>query len=332
MSTPAPAHHDVLLPRGPEAYRPGLLPRLGAEAFGAFFIVVAGLGVPLFTIPDSSPLPAALAAGLAVTAAMLAFARVSGGHFNPAITAGHLLAGRIRAGAAAAYAGAQLVGGLAGAFALYGILRTLPGIADSRTAFDTVTAGFGEYSIIQAPLAAVLLLEMLGAAVIVAVFLGTSGRNSGVGGEDGAAGQTGGDTRDGGNRPAAAVAVGLAFAVFLQLGQSVGNLPFNPARAVASALFSSGWAAGQLWAFVAAPLVGAAFAGLVFRSFGAAAGARPRTGVQAGSGETGETGEIRAAVEPRPATAAAGTGGLAGRGVDEPGASEAQEFFDGKRG
>ncbi|GGI74072.1 aquaporin [Pseudarthrobacter scleromae] len=293
MSSPVPAPHDVLVPSGPEAARPGLLPRLGAEAFGTLFIVVAGLGVPLFTIPDSSPLPAALAAGLAVTAAMLAFAHVSGGHFNPAITLGHLVAGRIRAGAAAAYVGAQLAGGLAGALALYGILRTLPGIADSRTAFDTVTAGFGEHSIIQAPLAAVLLLEMLGAAIVVAVFLGTSGR----------------DTRDGGIRSAAPVAVGLTFAVLLQLGQSVGNLPFNPARAVASAVFSSGWAVGQLWVFLAAPLLGAAIAGLVFRSIGAAG-----TGavVQAGTGAANEAGE--------PAETA------------EPGSSEAQEFFDGKRG
>ncbi|MBA4101010.1 MAG: porin [Arthrobacter sp.] len=294
MSSPAPAPHDVLLPSGLEAARPGLLPRLGAEAFGTLFIVVAGLGVPLFTIPDSSPLPAALAAGLAVTAAMLAFAHVSGGHFNPAITAGHLVAGRIRPGAAAAYASAQLVGALAGAFALYGILRTLPGIADSRTAFDTVTAGFGEHSIIQAPLAAALLLEMLGAAIVVTVFLGTSGS----------------DTRDGGSRYAAPVAVGLSFAVLLQLGQSVGNLPFNPARAVASAVFSSGWALEQLWVFLAAPLLGAAIAGLVFRSMGTAAGAGAV--VQAGTGETTEAGE--------PAETA------------EPGSSEAQEFFDGKRG
>jgi aquaporin Z len=320
MSTPATDHHDALPPRGPEAARPGLLPRLGAEAFGTLFIVVAGLGVPLFTIPDSSPLPAALAAGLAVTAAMLAFAHVSGGHFNPAVTVGHLLAGRIRAGAAAAYVGAQLAGGLAGALALYAILRTLPGIADSRTAFDTVTAGFGEHSIIQAPLAAVLLLEMLGAAIIVAVFLGTAGRDSAPGGED-----NGHDSRDG--RPAAAVAVGLSFAVLLQLGQSVGNLPFNPARAVSSAVFSSGWAVGQLWVFLAAPLVGAAIAGLVFRSFGAAAGVGPDPAVPAGSGEAREAGE--------PASAqVVNADERARRGTDAsgPGASEAQEFFDGKRG
>ncbi|PNI10560.1 porin [Arthrobacter sp. AFG7.2] len=325
MSMSAPDRHDAVLPRGTAAPRPGLLPRLGAEAFGTLFIVVAGLGVPLFTIPDSSPLPAALAAGLAVTAAMLAFARVSGGHFNPAITVGHLLAGRIRAGAAAAYVGAQLAGGLAGALALYGILRTLPGITDSRTAFDTVTAGFGEHSIIQAPLAAVLLLEMLGAAIIVAVFLGTAGRDITFGRENGRL-----NAGDNGGR--AAVAVGLSFAVLLQLGQSVGNLPFNPARAVSSALFSSGWAVGQLWVFLAAPLVGAAIAGLVFRSFGAAADADAAAdagpALPAESGAAGEAGEP--APEAQAVTADEGTGG--GTDAPRPRASEAQEFFDGKRG
>lgn len=251
MTTPVPVHRDPAsgLTAGSGAeIRHGLVSRLSAEAFGSLFIVVAGLGVPLFSIPQSSPLPAALAAGLAVTAAMLAFGYVSGGHFNPAVTVGHAVAGRIRLGDAAAYIGAQLVGGLLGALALFGILRTLPGIQDSRTAFDTVTAGFGEHSVIQAPLAGVLLLEVLGAAILVAVFLGTTARNNI-------------------NKTAAAVAVGLAFAVLLQLGLSVGNAPFNPARATASALFSSSWSLGQLWLFWVAPLAGAAIAGLVFRGF-----------------------------------------------------------------
>ena len=67
--------------------------------------------------------------------------------------------------------------------------------------------------------------------------------------------------------------MGLAFAVLLQLGQSVGNAPFNPARATASAVFSSSWSLEQLWLFWVAPLVGAAIAGLVFRGFAAGDGA-----------------------------------------------------------
>jgi aquaporin Z len=111
-----------------------------------------------------------------------------------------------------------------------------------------VTAGFGEHSIIQAPMAGVLLVEVLGAAVLVAVFLGTtSARNT--------------------NKAAAPFAVGLTLAVLLQLGQAVGNTPFNPARATASAIFSNTWSLEQLWLFWVAPLVGAAIAGLVFRGF-----------------------------------------------------------------
>ncbi|UUL75060.1 aquaporin [Pseudarthrobacter sp. Fe7] len=310
MSAPVPAR-DALQPGGTSTAATGLLPRLAAEAFGSLFLAVAGLGVPLFSIPQSSPVPSALAAGLAITAAMLAFGHISGGHFNPAITLGHLLAGRIRAGAAAAYAAAQVVGALVGALALFGILRTLPSIPDSRTAFDTVAAGFGSHSIIQAPVAAVVLLELLGAAIIVAVFLGAAGR-------------------EGGTRTVAPVAVGLSFAALLQVGQSVGNLPFNPARAVASAVFSSGWAVEQLWVFLVAPLAGAAIAGLVFRITAVAESPSPLVDVEAEGDGVGEDGDADAAaadeVVPAAAARPAGPGGERAGSV-----SEAQEFFDGKR-
>lgn len=306
MSTPVPAR-DALQPGGVTAARTGLLPRLAAEAFGSLFLAVAGLGVPLFSIPQSSPVPSALAAGLAVTAAMLAFGHISGGHFNPAITLGHLLAGRIRAGAAAAYAAAQIVGALVGALALFGILRTLPSIPDSRTAFDTVAAGFGEHSIIQAPLAAVVLLELLGAAIIVAVFLGAAGR-------------------EGGGRTVAPVAVGLSFAALLQVGQSVGNLPFNPARAVASAVFSSGWATEQLWVFLVAPLAGAALAGLVFRIAALAESPAPLAEVEEPGGEHDDDAAAADEVVPAEVSRPEKSGGQKAGSV-----SEAQEFFDGKR-
>lgn len=335
MTTPVPvlhAHNVEPLRPGSVPVRYGLVARLSAEAFGSLFLVVAGLGVPLFSIPQSSPLPAALAAGLAVTAVMLAFGYVSGGHFNPAVTLGHAVAGRIRLGDAATYIGAQLAGALLGALALFAILRTLPSIQDSRTAFDTVTAGFGEHSIIQAPMAAVLLLEVLGAAILVAVFLGTTAR-SGL------------------NNAAAPVAVGLAFAVLLQLGQAVGNAPFNPARATASAIFSSTWSLEQLWVFWVAPLAGAAVAGLVFRTFTDVAPAVSATDVAgaeldepAGRDESADLAESDD--DDQAGGQAESEGVKRSNDVDESvdavaadrtaarpaKASEAQEFFEGKRG
>lgn len=337
MTTPVSAHPtestELHTARG-TAFQPGLVARLAAEAFGTMFLVMAGLGVPLFTIPQSNPLSASLAAGLAVTAAMLAFAYISGGHFNPAVTVGHAIAGRIRLAEAAAYLGAQLVGAVAGTLALFGILRTVPKIEDTRAAFDTVTAGFGEHSIIQAPMAGVLLVEVLGAAVLVAVFLGTtSARNP--------------------NKAAAPFAVGLTLAVLLQLGQAVGNTPFNPARATASAIFSNSWSLEQLWLFWVAPLVGAAIAGLVFRGF--ADSQASATAGAPGAGHSGPDSELSDADDfsdddddaaelidsglVTPDDAARGGSAAAGRSGQATGTSaakgsgedEARDFFDRKR-
>ena len=270
LLVPAPETVGVQ-PAGTDPVRPGLVARLAAEAFGTLIVVVAGLGVLLFTIPQSNPLPAALAAGLALTAAMLAVGYISGGHFNPAVTVGNAIAGRIRLAHAAAYLGAQLVGAVLGAVALFGVLRTVPKIDDSQAAFATVTAGFGEHSIIQVPMAGVLLVEVLGTALLVAVFLATTaGRNPA--------------------RAAAPFAVGLTTAMLLQLGQAIGNVPFNPARATASAIFSGPDALGQLWLFWVAPVVGAAIAGLVFRGF-AQSNAQPAAGLDAA-----EPGEAELAV------------------------------------
>ncbi|MDR7082934.1 aquaporin Z [Arthrobacter ginsengisoli] len=338
MITPASAPEPAAPAAAPDdPLWHGLPGRLSAEALGTFFVVVAGLGVPLFTIPQSNPLSAALAAGLALTAAMLAFGYVSGGHFNPVVTAGNAIAGRIRPGDAAAYVAAQLLGALLGAVTLFGILRTVPNIADTRAAFDTVSAGFGENSIIQVPLAGVLLIEVLGAALLVAVYLAsTSARNP--------------------SRLAAPFAVGLTMAVLLQFGQAAGNTAFNPARATASALFSSPDVLGQLWLFWVAPLVGAALAGFVFRGFAQptkTAGAVPDTapvdevdgeadGGEADDGEAdgGADGGSDSGADGG-ATVPAGTAGArvspertskTGPATAEAGSDEARAFFDGERG
>jgi aquaporin Z len=254
---------------------------------------------------------------------MLAFAYISGGHFNPAVTLGNAIAGRIRLPEAAAYVGAQLVGATAGTLALFGVLRTVPKVEDTRAAFDTVTAGFGEHSIIQAPMAGVLLVEVLGAALLVAVFLGTtSPRNT--------------------NKAAAPFAVGLTLAVLLQLGQAVGNTPFNPARATASAIFSNTWSLEQLWLFWVAPLVGAAIAGLVFRGFAEITVAAPERRVAAADDDAELDAELDAdddedddkadSATANDASADDASADDASDAARDSGKDAARDFFDGKRG
>lgn len=306
MTTPVPASKPGAPSVVVDDRQPSLVARLSAEALGTLFVTVVGLGVPLFAVPQYNPLSASLAAGLALTAAMLAFGYLSGGHFNPAVTVGNAIAGRTRLADAAAYLGAQLVGALLGALALFGVLRTVPKLNGTQSAFDTVAAGFDARSVIQAPMPGVLLVEVLGAALLVAVFLGTTaGRNPA--------------------RAAAPFAVGLGWAVLLQLGQSIGNAPFNPARATASAVFSSPDALGQLWLFWVAPLAGAAVAGLVFRGF---AQAPVRSGAAAtedhdldGGGDLADLDDVEGTDG---AQAAAGHGPAQ---VPAP-ADEARDFFD----
>ncbi|AXJ11332.1 MIP/aquaporin family protein [Arthrobacter sp. PM3] len=320
MTLPVPASETIGAGPAPgaDSTRPRLAARLSAEAFGTLIIVVAGLGVPLFTLPQSSPLPAPLAAGLALTAAMLAVGYLSGGHFNPAVTLGGVIAGRIRPLEAAAYLGAQLAGAALGGVALFGVLRTVPTIDDSQAAFATVAAGFGEHSVIQVPMAGVLLVEVLGTALLVAVFLGTTSKRNPA-------------------RAAAPFAVGLTMAVLLQFGQAIGNVPFNPARATAAALFSGPNALGQLWLFWVAPVVGAAIAGLVFRGFAqssppSAASSRVPSSVPTSRPES--TG-LEPAEQAEPdgdelETAARAADG--GPGIEAPAADdEARSFFDSKR-
>ncbi|MBT8161564.1 MULTISPECIES: MIP/aquaporin family protein [Arthrobacter] len=291
----------------------GLIARACAEALGTLFLVVIGLGVLIFINPQAVPVPAPLASGLAVAAAMLAFGYVSGGHFNPAVTVGHVIAGRLKLADGGAYLVAQVIGALAGALAIYAVVRSVPGITDSRTVFDTATSGFGTHSSFQVAFWGVALVEVLGSALLVTVFLSATARRNPA-------------------RVTAPIAVGLTVAVLMQLGQSTGNLAFNPARATASAIFSSSWAAGELWLFWVGPLVGAAIVGLLFRVFG-----EPARIVESGNGDTDVADEAADDEEVPDDETGVGAEGISDASVPpvepapEPEADPARDFFDGKR-
>lgn len=302
---------------------PGLLARLSAEALGSMFVVLVAVGVSIFSNPSAAPLPAAFAVGLTVTVAMIAFGHVSGGHFNPVITVGNFIAGRVRAVPAVAYIAAQVVGSVVGAALVYLVARTVRALPDARAAFDTVAPGYGEHAAAQTEMAGVLLVEVVGAALLVAVFLGaTAGRRA---------------------LPAIApFAVGLSLAVLLQFGQILGNLPFNPARATAQAFFSSSWALEGLWLFWVAPLLGAALAGLAFRGLGILsmpndAGSNVHPGSMSGGvndafdADDDLTEEV--AESPDAKGPEATTGSTPSRQVPPaPASDDARDFFDGRKG
>jgi aquaporin Z len=237
----------------------GLLARLGAEAFGTFFLVLAGLGVALYagiTGLGGGPLAVALAFGIAVMASAIAVGHISGGHFNPAVTFGAAIAGRMSWRDVLPYWLAQLIGGALASSVLYVVLASLPAMAgNERKFFSGAANGFGTHSPAASAQSAgfgllgALLIELVVTAVFVGVILGATDRRSAY--------------------IQAPFAIGLTFGVGILIAIPITNAGLNPARATAAAIYSDGWAFGQLWLFWVAPLAGAALAALVYRAFAA---------------------------------------------------------------
>jgi aquaporin Z len=261
------ADDAYLLPAGSVvAAGPSLLARLGAEAFGTFLLVLVGLGVALYSAFSNTGggLGVALGFGIAALAGIIAVGRVSGGHFNPAVTFGACLAGRTPFKDLLPYWLAQVVGGtLAAAVLFLTVPTTLPGLVSqgaqtsTRTFFSSVANGYGDHSPLatlsagqaEFGLVVALLVEVVATAVFVGVILGATDRRA--------------------NKQHVPFAVGLALAVLLLVAMPVTNGSLNPARSLAAAIFSDSWARDQVWLFWAAPLLGAAIAALVYRAFAA---------------------------------------------------------------
>ncbi|WP_353827347.1 aquaporin [Agromyces sp. SYSU T0242] len=236
----------------PASATPTIVQRLAAEALGTFVLVFGLIGTGLYAAAFAGGeggmnvglLGVAIALGMSVIAAAFTFGPVSGGHFNPAVSIGLAVAGRFAWKDVAGYAIAQAVGGLVAASALAAILVNGPA-AEVATAFRGVSTGFDALSPAGFGLGAFLVAEVLATAVLVLVILGaTSARGAGA---------------------LAPIAIGFTLTAMALAFIPVSNASFNPARSLATAVFAGGEALTQLWASFAAPIAGAAIAGLLFR-------------------------------------------------------------------
>ena len=98
-----------------------MLRSLIAEFLGTFTLVFIGafaVAVTGFQDANANVAVPALAHGLIVVGLAFAYGGISGGHFNPAVTVGMLVGGKIDVVKAAAYIVVQLVGGIVAAFVL----------------------------------------------------------------------------------------------------------------------------------------------------------------------------------------------------------------------
>ncbi len=194
----------------------GTLDRAGAVDSGAGLIVVA------------------LAHGVVLAVMVSALGAVSGAHFNPAVTFGVWLAGQIPGRRAVAYILAQLIGGLAAAWALRAVFS--PAVSPNLGR-PTVGAGID-------PIAALGIEVVLTVILLTAVF-GTAidPRGPKVGG----------------------LAIGFAVTADILMGGPLTGAAMNPARWFAPAAVTGVW--DNSWVWIAGPLIGAAIAALAYRFF-----------------------------------------------------------------
>ncbi len=286
--------------------------RVAIEALGSFFIVFAGLATALFSASTSA---VAFAYGLAMAAALVAFGHVSRGYFNPAFSFAMAVAGRIKWLPMVLFVLAQAIGAVLAAGVIYALVQVIPADATGGVSkvFATLASGFDSHSPLKVPMVGVLIVQIVAAAVLVAVILGaTSARNKST---------------------LAPLGIGLALAVAVTVALPVGNSPLNPAASSAVVFLTDSWAAGQLWLFWLAPLFGAALAGAIYRTFvpPAAAGldeaddaatpqgaaASPKAGLDGGPDGAPDAAGLPKAVAAEPANA-----------VAAPKRSDAQDFFD----
>jgi len=233
--------------------------RLIAEFLGTFWLVLGGCGSAVLAagFPELGIgfLGVALAFGLTVVTMAYAVGSISGAHFNPAISVGVCVAGRLPARDLLPYIIVQVLGGIVAAAVLYVIAS---GKADFSTASGFASNGYGEHSPGGYSLGAALVGEVVFSFMFVMVILRVTSPDAPAG--------------------FAPLAIGLTLTLIHLVMIPVTNTSVNPARSTGPALFVGGWAIAQLWLFWVAPIVGGAIAGGVhsalFDNKAAGSGAR----------------------------------------------------------
>jgi len=227
----------------PPQQEPGLARRLAAELFGTFWLVLGGCGAAVLAGPHVGFVGVSLAFGLTVLTMAYAFGHISGGHFNPAVTLGHVVARRFPASDALPYMAAQVVGAVAGAGVLLVIANGRPDFASDGNFL--AANGFGADGSPEGyGLLAALVTEVVLTFGFLLVILGA--------------------TDDRAHPSSAGIAIGFALTLIHLISIPVTNTSVNPARSIGPALFVLGDAIAQLWLFIVAPLVGGALAGLLY--------------------------------------------------------------------
>jgi aquaporin Z len=213
-----------------------ILRRGVAEFVGTFTLIFIGGGagvvaVSAFGLGARYTLVAiALANGLAIGIMVSNLGHISGGHFNPAITAGFLATRRIEARIAAIYWVFQLAGAIVAALILRWLFKK-PAILG---AVPHVAHGY--------PTGRALVLEMILTFFLVWAVFATAVDERGA------------------FKAIAGLAIGLTITIDVFVGGPITGAAMNPARAFGPEVAANFWAQG--WIYWVGPIVGSLVAAL----------------------------------------------------------------------
>ncbi len=208
-----------------------------AEFLGTALFVFIGAGsivANVMTVGGVTPLGIALAHGVGMAILVSAFMGISGAHFNPAVSLGLFVAGRIDGRTLGRYVLAQLAGAIAGAALLKGVFAAAAVRAVSAgTPQLSLSIGFGQGIAIEAAFTFFLVSAVFGTAV--------SSEAPKIGG----------------------FGIGLAIFVSAVVVSGLTGAALNPARAFGPALVAWSWHSQAVYWI--GPLAGGALAGWVWK-------------------------------------------------------------------
>lgn len=210
-----------------------------AEFLGTFFLCFAGIAAILSATPavgsGAGIVGIALAHGLALSVAVNAFGGISGAHFNPAVSLGFFVTGRLPLMSLGPYIGVQLLGATVAAL----VCRTI------FPAEAVVQAQLGlPLPAIWASAGVVILAEFVMAFLLMTAIFGT------------AVDQRGQAVKIGG------FGIGLTVAFDILAGGAISGASMNPARSFGPALVVGNFA--WHWVYWLAPIAGACAAAVLY--------------------------------------------------------------------
>jgi aquaporin Z len=161
--------------------------------------------------------------------------------FNCAVTIGLWAGGRFKSGDVVPYLIAQVVGAILAAALLYAIASGKPDWVPAGFASN----GYGDLSPGKYSLMFCFLAEVIASFFFLYVIIGTTSKGAAVG--------------------FAGIPIGLCLTLIHLFLIPATNASVNPARSTGPALFAGSAYIAQLWLFWLAPILGAAFAGVLTR-------------------------------------------------------------------